>query len=436
MSAAAEARQSYTESDGALRAPANEDAQDKVSKTALPPTPASPPPSSSLSRSAGYVAASLVLWLTYGLGMNFVAVNTAQIQGSLGATLTETNWLIAAYMAPNVSLALLLMKVRTQFGLRRFCEYSLGIFLVASLLHLFVYDLWTALPVRFLAGIAAAPLSAIAFFYMLEAFPPARKMSWGLGLALSCSSSSPWIARIISPVLLDLGQWHQLYVMEIGLALMALAIIYLLPLTPVPHAKVLDWRDFITYPLIAIGFGLIAVVLALGRYYWWFEAPWIGVCLAIAAVAIGYAAAIEINRDTPLIDLRWLMSTEIIRLTLTLLALRIVLAEQTAGAIGLFQMLGLLNEQNRALFVVILVAVFAGGMTCGAFLKLNRVPVFLCLALTCIMIGAYMDSSATNLTRSQEMYFSQGLIAFGSGLFLPPTVLSGPYQQHAAGSRI
>ena len=110
MSAPAEARQSYTESDGAQRAPASEDAQDKESKTALTPTPASLPPSSSLSRAAGYVAASLVLWLTYGLGMNFVAVNTAQIQGSAGATLTETNWLIAAYMAPNVSLALLLMK--------------------------------------------------------------------------------------------------------------------------------------------------------------------------------------------------------------------------------------------------------------------------------------------------------------------------------------
>ena len=89
-------------------------------------------------------------------------------------------------------------------------------------------------------------------------------------------------------------------------------------------------------------------MLALGRYYWWFEAPWIGVCLAIAAVGIGCAAAIEINRGTPLIDLRWLMSTEIIRLTLTLLALRIVLAEQTAGAIGLFQQLGCSTSNRRA----------------------------------------------------------------------------------------
>lgn len=392
------------------------------------PKPAvSQPPSGFLSvrRSTIYIAASVVLWLTQGLGMNFVAVNTNQIQGSLGATLTETNWLTAAYMAPNVSLTLLLIKVRTQFGLRRFCEVSLCIFVAASLLHLFVYDFWSALPVRFLAGAAASPVSTIGFLYMLEAFPPAKKMTWGLSLALTCSGAMPTVARIISPSLLDLGQWQQLYMMEIGLALMSLAIVYLLPLAPVPHAKVLHWRDFVTYPLVAIGFGLVAIVLVLGRNYWWFEAQWIGVCLAIAALSIGLAAAVEIRRHTPLIDIKWLTSPDIVRFTLTLLTFRIVLSEQTAGAIGLFQILGLLNEHSRLLQGVVLLGSLLGGFACGVFVKLERVTAFHCLALACIAAGAYMDSYATNLTRPHDMYFSQALIAFGSGLFLPPALLAG-----------
>ncbi len=387
--------------------------------------PSQPPAPVSIRRAAIYVAAAVLLSLTQGLGMNLVAVNTPQIQGALGATLTEANWLIAAYMAPNVSLTILLTKIRTQFGLRVFAEISIGVFVVTSLLHLFVFDLWTVVPLRFLAGMAAAPISTLAFLYMLEAFPPAWKMTWGLSLTLTCSAVAPVIARIISPMLLDLGQWQRLYTMDIGLALMAFAVVYLLPLTPIPHAKVLHWRDFVTYPLIAIGFGSLAVVLVLGRFHWWLEAPWIGVCLVVAIVAIGCAAAIELRRDTPLINIRWLTSPDILHFTVMLLMFRIVLSEQATGAVGLFQTLGLLNEQSKELYTVILLGTIAGGLVCGAFLKLERVPTFHRLALLCIAAGAFMDSHATTLTRPENMYLSQALIAFGGALFLPPAMLSG-----------
>src|SRR5688572_29035474 len=111
---------------------------------AAPISPPAPPSDPTLRRSIACIGASVLLWSTQGLGMNFVASNTVQIQGALGATLTETNWLIAAYMAPNVSLTLILTKVRTQFGLRRFALLSLCIFLFAAILHLFVHDLRSA----------------------------------------------------------------------------------------------------------------------------------------------------------------------------------------------------------------------------------------------------------------------------------------------------
>ena len=396
---------------------------EKPSQGVVPPSP--PPVPSSIRRSAVYIAASVLLWQTQGLGMNLISANTYQIQGSLGATLTETNWLIAAYMAPNVSLTILLTKIRTQFGLRPFAEIGIAVYVIASLLHLVVFDLWAALPVRFIAGAAAAPISTLGFLYMLEAFPPAKKTSWGISLALTCSASAPSVARILSPILFDLGQWHQLYTLEIGLALIAFAVVYLLPLTPIPHSKVLHWRDFITYPLIAAGFGLLAVVLSLGRFYWWLEAPWIGVCLAIAVMCIACAAAIELNRDTPLINIQWLTSPEIVHFAITLLVFRIVLSEQTSGAVGMFQMLGLLNDQSRLLYIIILTASVIGGLVCGAVLKVERVSLIHAAALVCIIAGAFMDSHATNLTRPGNMYASQALIAFGGALFLPPAMLLG-----------
>lgn len=376
-------------------------------------------------RSAAYIGGSFLLWLTQGLGLNFITANTSHIQGAIGATLSETAWLLAAYMAPNITLTILLTKIRTQFGMRRFCEVSVGAFVLASLLHLFVHDLWSAVLVRFLAGMAASAMSTMGFLYMLEAFSPPKQTSWGICLALTCTLVTGPLARIMSPFLLDLGQWQQLYLMETGLSLMALAVVFMLPLTPVPHAKVLHWRDAVSYPLMALGFGLIAIVLVVGRNYWWLEAPWLGVSLAVAFVAIGLAFAVELNRDTPLIDVRWLMSPDIIRFGLTLFMFRVVLSEQTTGSVGLFQQLGLLNEQSRILQTVILAASVAGGVICATILRPSRIYPIAGFALTLVMMGAFMDSQATNLTRPEQMYLSQGLIAFGSGLFLPPVMLYG-----------
>jgi hypothetical protein len=75
--------------------------------------------------------------------------------------------------------------------------------------------------------------------------------------------------------------------------------------------------------------------------------------------------------------------------------------------------------------VVILLASLCGGLLCGATLKPERVPLLHGVALLCICAGAAMDSQATNLTRPDNMYLSQALIAFGGALFLPPAMLTG-----------
>lgn len=393
------------------------------------PTPASPAPLPAIphfpGRPAACLVASLLLWLAQGLGMNLIAVNTSQLQGAFGATGVEVSWLIAAYMAPNVSLTILLTKIRTQFGLRPFAEAAICLFVAVSLLHLVVHDLGTALIVRFLAGMAAAPMSTLGFLYMLEAFPQAKKLSWGLSLALTASASTATIARLVSPALLDQGTWHGLYSLEVGCALLALMAVLMVPLAPTPHAKVLHRLDFISYPLLATGMGLVAVVLALGRLYWWFEAPWIGVCLAVAALCLAAAAAIELTRTTPLLDIAWLTSPEMVRFGLTLLVFRLVLAEQSSGAMGLFQQIGLLNEQSRGLYLVMLAATLGGGITCALTIRAERVPLLHMAALAMIATGAFLDSRVTSLTRPAELFVSQGLIAFGSALFLPPAMLAG-----------
>jgi MFS family permease len=389
-------------------------------RPAAPPFVAKPP-----LVAAAYILAATVLSLTQGLGMNLVSANLQQIQGSLGATTNEATWLMAAYMAPNVSLSLLLFKIRAQYGLRHFAELSIIGFVLVSLMHVFVNDLHSVLVVRFFSGIAASPMSSLGFLYMLEPFPPAKKMNVGLCLAMTNIALAMPIARLISPTLLDIGQWHGLYLVEIAVALISFAAVYLLPLTPPPRAKVISWIDVVSYSLIAIGFGALAVVLTLGRLYWWLEAPWIGGLLVVAIACITVMTVIELNRENPQIDIRWLASREMVHFTGALLLFRIVLSEQSSGAFAFFQMLGLQNEQMTTLVWIILSATIAGGITCAVVMKPGREHAIHAASLILLTVGAYLDSRATNLTRPVQMYASQAMIALASALFLPPALAAG-----------
>jgi len=409
--------QSTAEAEPKEAAPAGQAAPADSGRVMPPPMP--------LWKTACYMLAALLLALTQGLGMNLISANIPQIQGELGVTTNEAMWLLAAYMAPYASMSLILIKARTQFGLRNFAEVGILAFVVVAVLNLYAEDFESALVVRFFSGMAAAPLGSLSFLYMLEGVPPAKKLNVGLSLALTNLTLSPIIARLISPTILDMWQWHGLHVTEIALAMMAFAAVYLMPLTPQPRAKVIQTLDVVSYLFIAVGFGLIAMVATLGRFYWWFEAPWLGWMLAVAIVAVICAAVIELNRKAPLLDIRWLTSKEVLHFTGALLVFRIVLSEQTSGAYGLFQALGLQNDQMASLYWIILAATVAGGLACVAFLKPGREHAIHLVALLLLALGAFMDSRATNLTRPAEMYLSQSMIAFAGALFLPPAMAAG-----------
>ncbi|NLS03041.1 MFS transporter [Rhizobium sp. P32RR-XVIII] len=402
-------------------APAREPIKAEAQQSAAPPAPV-PLPAWKVPL---YMASSVLFFLTQGLGMNLVTANIYQLQGSFSATTIEISWLSAAYMAPYASLTIGLFKIRTQYGLRRFAQFSIICFVVASLMNLLITDLHSAIVVRTLSGMAAAPLSTLGFLYMLEAFPPDKKLSVGLSLALMNTLFAAPIARIISPQLLQLGGYEALYTFEMGLALIALPVIYLLPLTPPPRAKVIQRLDILSYLLLAVGFGCLAVVLTLGRLYWWFEAEWLGAVLAVAVGSLALMFAIELPRKNPMIDLRWLFSGPNMRIAGLLLLFRFVAAEQSATAANFYQQLGLLNDQTIYLYAIILLASLVGGLFCAFLMVTRYVETAHVLALVLIASGAYLDSQSTSLTRPTEMYLSQAMVAAGAALFLPPVMSKG-----------
>jgi MFS family permease len=387
----------------------------------LPGSPSSP--LHSTPRRLAYLLVGFIVALTGGLGNALVTVNLVYAQGSLGVYSAEIQWLPAVYVMASVSMNLLLVKFRQQFGLRLFTELFLVLYALATLAHLFVHGLGSAILVRAASGMSGAALTTLGLYYTLQGFPAQHRLK-GVVLGIGFSQLALPIARIFSTELLEIAEWRGLYFFELGMCLLSLGCVLLLKLPPGDRIRAFEKLDFLTFALFAPGVALLCAVLGLGRTVWWFEAPWLGWCLAGSIVLVTAAVAIEHNRARPLLNIRWLTTSNMVRLALSVLLIRIVQSEAT-GTVGFLQALGLQNDQMRELWMVTLVASIAGMAASALTISPSRIQTSLMFALVLMALGAYMDSHATNLTRPAQMYVSQALLAFAGVFFIGPVFVSG-----------
>lgn len=391
-------------------------------KPAIPGSPSTP--LHPTSKRLAYGIVGLLVAITGGLGNALVTANLQLLQGALGATSAQMAWLPAAYVMTNVSMNLLLVKFRQEFGLRAFTEIFLVLYVVVTCAHLFVNDFSSTLGVRAAHGMVGAALSSLGLYYMIQAFPAKWRLK-AMVLGLGASQLALPLARIFSEDLLQIGEWRGLYLFELGLALAALGCVLLLKLPPGDRFKTFETLDFLTFAILASGVALLCAVLSLGRIEWWLEAPWIGVALAGSIALIMAGLAIEHNRRNPLLMTRWLGSGIAIRLALCVILIRMVTSEQSTGAVGFLQALNMGSEQMRNLYLVMLAGAVAGLAVSALTINPQHLilPLFISLAL--MATGSFMDNASSNLTRPAQMYLSQFLLAFGSTFFLGPTMALG-----------
>ncbi|AZD29109.1 MFS transporter [Pseudomonas chlororaphis] len=400
-------------------APRNWQPHEKPSLPGSPSTPLHP-----THKRLAYALVGLLVAITGGLGNALVVANLPYLQGALGATTAEMAWLPAAYVMTNVSMNLLLVKFRQQFGLRAFTEVFLVLYALVTFGHLFVNDLSSAIAVRAAHGMVGAALSSLGLYYMVQAFPAKWRMK-ALVLGLGASQLALPLARLFSEDLLQIAEWRGLYLFELGLALASLGCVFLLKLPPGDRFRTFEKLDFLTFAILASGVALLCAVLSLGRIDWWLEAPWIGYASAGSIVLILAGLAIEHNRSNPMLMTRWLGSGAAIRLALAVILIRMVLSEQSTGAVGFLQALNMSSQQMRLLYGVMLLGSIAGLATSA--LTINPAHLFmpLVISLALMAVGSVMDSFSNNLTRPANMYVSQFLLAFGGTFFLGPTMVLG-----------
>ncbi|WP_370256228.1 MFS transporter [Erwinia sp. 198] len=382
-----------------------------------PSTPLHPTP-----KRIAFGLIGLLISVTGALSNALVTANLSNLQGVFGAYSNEIAWLPSVYVMGNISINLLLVKFRQQYGLRAFTEAFLVLYALVSFFHLLVNDLSSAIIVRAAHGMVGAALSSLGIYYQVQAWPAKHRLK-AMAIGLGASQLAIPLARLFSSELLQLEQWRGLYLFELGLAMICLGAVLILKLPPGDRMKVFEKKDFLTFMLMAPGMALFCAVLSLGRIEWWTSTPWLGVCLALGLVLVIAAVVLEHNRSNPLINTRWLRTGAIFRLGIVMVMLRVTLAEQNTGAIGYLQQIGLLNDQMQGLALAILLGVIAGIVTSALTINVKHLSWPIVVSLLLIIVASLMDAQSSPLTRGNNMYFSQFLLGFSSTFFIAPALL-------------
>ena len=391
-------------------------------KPMLPGSPSTPLHSPSKRVAFGIIG--MLISITGALSNALVSANLVNLQGTFAAYTNEIAWLPAVYVMGNISINLLLVKFRQQFGLRLFTEAFLVLYVIVAFFHILANDLSSAIIVRTAHGMVGAALSSLGIYYQIQAWPAKHRLK-ALVIGITASQLAIPLARLFSTELLQLEEWRGLYLFELGLALIALGCVLVVKLPPGDRIKAFEKMDFVTFMLLAPGMALLCGVLSLGRIEWWFSTPWLGICLALSLVLIVAAIVVEHNRANPLINTRWLSNGMIVRLGIVMIMMRIVLAEQNTGAVGFLQQLGLQNDQMRGLACAIIAGVICG-MAASAFtIKPTHLSWPIVMSLVVMIIASLMDAQSSPLTRGNNLYISQFLLGFSSAFFIAPAMLLG-----------
>ena len=394
-------------------------------KPALPGSPAMPhhPPW----ERACYILVAILVGLTGGLGNALFTANLPTIQGQMGLTPREAAWLSGAYVTFNVTANMLVYKFRQQFGMRLFAEIGLGLYALLCVLHLLLGSPASLLWLRGASGLVAAACTSLGTLYMLQGMPRTYVLKM-LVLGVGVGQLATPLAWILSPSLLNHGQWHNLYVLEAGLALMSFAAVVLLKLPTGLFVKAFEKRDFLSMALLIPGVGLLVAVLVQGTTRWWTNAPELAWLLSGAIVLLFSGLYLEHHRPNPLLHTRWFTQSATIRFVMGAIVLRFLTTEQSYGVVGLMRTLGMTPDQMQPLFVVIFAGTLVGIVLSAITFGLENAGKQLLAALLLLAVGAFLDFHRTSLDRPSDFYISQFLLAMGSGIFMGPLMLLGVVQ--------
>ena len=271
-----------------------------------PPSTAAAP----LERSAPHkwlVALAVMLGATLEvLDTSIVNVSLPHMQGSFSASRDEVTWILTSYIVANGIMIPLTGWISARFGRKRYFLLSVVVFVIASGLCGAATSLTEMVIFRLLQGASGAAMIPSSQAIMMETFPPEEQglaMSvWGMGLL-----TSPMLGPTLGGWITYNWSWRWNFYINLPIGIFAGIMVMIFVHDPEHIRKSQAAARRIDYPgiiYLALGLGLLQIVLDRGQRSDWFAAPWVCAFVAIAVTALVLLVIRELRFAEPILDLR------------------------------------------------------------------------------------------------------------------------------------
>ncbi len=279
-----------------------------------------------------WLVAVSVLLATFMEVLDTSIANVAlpHIAGSLSASVDEATWVLTSYLVSNAVILSSTGWLSSYFGRKRYLAFSVGLFILSSALCGMAQSLPQLIIARILQGIGGGGLQPLSQAILLESFPPQKRgeamAAYGMGIVVA-----PILGPILGGWITDNYTWRWIFYINIPIGLAGLILQELFVEDP-PYIKehkaaTIDWQGF---GMMALGIGLLQVVLDKGQEADWFGADWIGWSVAVAVVSLVSWVIWELTHDEPIVNLRLLKDRNFATATVMVAFLGAVLYGTTA----------------------------------------------------------------------------------------------------------
>jgi len=240
------------------------------------------------------------------LDTSIANVALPHIAGNLSATVDESAWVLTSYLVSNAIILIAAGWMSSIFGRKRYLAFSVVLFTAASALCGMAQSLPQLVLARILQGLGGGGLQPLCQAVLLESFPIEER-----GVAMAAYGMGIVVAPIIGPTLggwiTDAYSWRWLFYINIPIGMVGLFMQQMFLEDPPYLKRVVGSRlDFVGFGLMALGVGLLQIVLDKGQELDWFGSVWIRWGALGSVVFLALFVAWELRQKHPVANLRLL----------------------------------------------------------------------------------------------------------------------------------
>ena len=238
------------------------------------------------------------------LDTTVVNVSVPHMAGNLGATVDEGTWVVTSYLVSNAIVLPMAGWLANRFGRRRMLMACVAGFTLTSLLCGMATSLAWLIFFRVLQGLTGGGLQPMSQAVLLETFPPKKHgtamAAFGLGIILA-----PILGPTLGGYITDNYTWRWIFYLNLPVGIFSLMMINAFIHDPAYIGKQRSGRvDLWGIGFLALGFGMLQVVLDRGQEKDWFGSTQIRVMAFLCVFGLVAMVIRELTTENPIVDLR------------------------------------------------------------------------------------------------------------------------------------